>query len=100
MAELARRLGVTVSSVSNLELNEMEGRSRIDTVDAALAALGLVRVQSFERTPDDHDLTTIVQDAERLVAAVAHTMALEGQRITEAQRRYLIERQIARKLVS
>jgi transcriptional regulator with XRE-family HTH domain len=43
MAESAKRLHVTIRSVLTLELNDARGSAKVETVERALAAMGLAQ---------------------------------------------------------
>lgn len=71
MSDLAERLGVSLSSVSTLELNDEKGVAKTETVERALAALGLARFDIILPAPD---LDAIVEKAERIAEDVGKTL--------------------------
>jgi transcriptional regulator with XRE-family HTH domain len=79
MSELATRLGVAASSVSSLELNDERGAAKTETVDRALDALGLARLDVV--LPKE-ELEQIEAEARRAATRAAWTMALEAQNIS------------------
>jgi hypothetical protein len=83
MGTLAARLGQTVASVSTLELNDQRGVAKTETVDRALAALGLARWDII--LPVD-ELRAIEDRSRIIVDEVAWTMALEAQNISNEYR--------------
>jgi hypothetical protein len=89
MVELADRLGVALSSVSNLELNDERGVAETGTVDRALVALDLAR---WDVVVPAIELEAIFAEAEETVAEVAWQMALEGQRITDEAASRIVRR--------
>jgi predicted DNA-binding mobile mystery protein A len=96
-AELARRLGVGVPTVTRLELSEAEDRITLSTLRRAAAALdcelhyALVPKQSLAETLEARANAL----AREQMTAISHTMALEAQstssQTVEAQTRALAE---------
>ena len=94
---LARRLGVTVPTATRLEASEAEDRITLATLRRAAEALGcelqyaLVPKQTLASTLE----TRANAQAHQRMAAISHTMALEGQstskKTLEAQTRTLAE---------
>jgi transcriptional regulator with XRE-family HTH domain len=97
MKELARRLGVTVPSVSSLELNDESGSAKPQTVDRALEALGLAR---WDVVMPAEVLNGIVRDARASVGRVRWTMALEAQNISDSAVDELVSRSVARRVAA
>jgi len=97
MKELARRLGVTVPSVSSLELNDEIGSAKPQTVDRALEALGLAR---WDVVLSAEVLSGIVRDARASVGRVRWTMALEAQNISDDAVDELVSRSVARRVAA
>jgi len=95
MKDLATRLGVTLASVSTLELNDERGVAKTETVDRALKALGLARWDVV--LPAD-ELEKIVASAKETAESVRWTMALEAQNVTVASLDAVVNRSIARKV--
>lgn len=96
-AELARRLGVGVPTVTRLELSEAEDRITLSTLRRAAEMLGcelhyaLVPKQPLADTLEARAMAL----ARQQMAAISHTMALEAQSTSqetvEAQTRALAE---------
>jgi len=94
---LAGRLGVTTSTVTRLETSEADDTISLTTLRRAAEALGcelhyaLVPKQSLADTLE----ARATELARRQMAAISHTMALEGQSTSqdmiEAQTRILAE---------
>ncbi len=80
MAELADRLGVSVSSVSSLELNDERGTAKMGTINRALVALDLAR---WDVVVPAAELEAMFVEAEETAREVAWQMALEAQRIPD-----------------
>jgi predicted DNA-binding mobile mystery protein A len=85
-ADLAARMGVSVTAVANLERNERSGGIRLGTLRRAADALDCDLVYALvPRQPLDQ---MIDQRARQLAVErlrpVAHSMALEGQAVTDA----------------
>lgn len=97
MKELARRLGVTVPSVSSLELNDENGSAKPQTVDRALEALGLAR---WDVILPAEVLSGIVRDARASIGRVRWTMALEAQNISDDAVDELVSRSVARRVAA
>jgi transcriptional regulator with XRE-family HTH domain len=97
MKELARRLGVTVPSVSSLELNDERGSAKPQTVDRALEALGLAR---WDVILPAEVLNGIVRAARASVGRVRWTMALEAQNISDNAVEELVSRSVARRVAA
>lgn len=70
--------GVSVPSVSTLELNDQRGVAKTRTVERALAALGLAPWHILLRA---ERLETLTAQAEAIVAEVDWTMSLEAQHL-------------------
>jgi|SRR6185312_7920254 len=91
--QLAARLGISQPSVVDLEHNEAAEKITLSSLRAAAEALDCDLVYAFvPRRP----LTEVVQTklrerAEREVAAVTHTMALEAQSVTAGRNRQQVE---------
>ena len=96
MAELAKRLHVTIPSVSTLELNDARGSAKIETVERALAAMGLAQ---FVVILPIEKLREIEAEARAIASDVEWTMAREAQnlpaRTTETMVHQLMAKQIA-----
>lgn len=92
MGTLAARLGLTVASVSTLELNDERGAAKTKTVDRALAALGLARWDVILRVDE---LRAIEERSRNIVDEVAWTMALEAQNISGEERDSLYVKTVA-----
>ena len=92
MAELADRLGVSVPSISRLELNDERGAAKAATVDRALGALGLGR---WHVVLPVEELDAIIRTAESVVDEVSWTMALEAQPLTSEAIAQMRQRLIA-----
>lgn len=95
MTQLAARLGVTVPSVSTLELNDERGVAKIETVEKALDALGLAR---WEAIVPKQELAVIEAEARAIAEEVSWTMALEAQDLTVADVETIVARLVARKI--
>ena len=78
MAELAKRLHVTIPSVSALELNDARGSAKVETDERALAAKGLAQ---FVVTLPIEKLREIEAEAREIASDVEWTMALEAQNL-------------------
>lgn len=78
MADLAERLGVSVASVSTLELNDERGTAKTATIERAMVALDMAR---WDEVLPASELEAIFAKAEDIAGAVAWDMALEGQAI-------------------
>ncbi len=81
MAELADRLGITVSSVSTLELNDERGTAKTSTVEKAMLALDLARLDIVVPAGV---LERAIKRSEDLANYVNLQMSLEGQELGEA----------------
>lgn len=76
-AELARRLGVTPSAVSQLERSEREGSIRWETLERALAELGRRPVVSMAASArEGYDAETITDSINRALDDGDETFAL------------------------
>lgn len=95
MSTLATRLGVSLASVSTLELNDERGVAKTETVERALAALGLARWDVV--LPAD-ELAKIIESAKETAANVKWTMALEAQNVPAESLDAVVARSIARKV--
>lgn len=95
MKDLATRLGVTLASVSTLELNDERGVAKTETVEKALEALGLARWDVV--LPAD-ELAKIIASAREMAASVTWTMALEAQNVPSESLDAVVKRSIARKV--
>jgi transcriptional regulator with XRE-family HTH domain len=100
-ADLAKRLGVTVGAVSQMERSEREGRIKLDTLERALEAMG--RRLSIGASPDSPyanytpaAVTDQVNDALderdgsyalRLITHAASVVKAEPDRLTDAELR-------------
>lgn len=97
MAELAARLGVSVPSVSTLELNDERGAAKVETVEKALDALGLTR---WDTVLPKEEMATIEQEAREIAEEVSWTMTLEAQSITDEDVEAIVTRLVARKVAA
>jgi hypothetical protein len=95
MSTLAKRLGVTVPSMSTLELNDERGVAKTQTVDRALAALGLAR---WDVILPAEELAKIIESAKETAAKVKWTMALEAQNLSSESLDAMVSRSVARKV--
>jgi transcriptional regulator with XRE-family HTH domain len=95
MSTLAERLGVAVSSLSTLELNDERGAAKTETLDRALAALGLAR---WDVVLPAEELAKIIESAKETAASVRWTMALEAQNVSSDSLDAMVTRSIARKV--
>ena len=81
--QLGKRMGVTHSTVFDLERSEREGRVRIDSLRKAAETLDCTLVYAF--VPNRGLEETVRRQAEEVVdrqlARVEQTMALEGQSV-------------------
>ena len=84
--QLARRMGVSQSAVTQLEQSEANGGVRLDSLRRAAAAMDCELVYALvPRTSLDETVRRRAQSlAMRDLAAVDHTMKLEGQGIGQA----------------
>ncbi|MCL4413638.1 MAG: hypothetical protein M1522_02625 [Actinobacteria bacterium] len=80
MAELADRLGVSVSSVSSLEMDDERGAAKTGTINRALVALDLAR---WDVVVPAAELEAMFTEAEETASEVAWQMALEAQPISD-----------------
>lgn len=92
-AQLAARLGVTQSAVSQFERAEADGSITLRTLAKVAQGLDCRLVYAFVPEQSFEDL---VQDRARLVAqemvgAVGHTMALEDQQLGQDEQQETIE---------
>jgi transcriptional regulator with XRE-family HTH domain len=96
MAELAKRLHVTIPSVSTLELNDARGSAKVETLERAHAAMGLAQLVV---TSPIEKLREIEAEAREIASDVEWTMALEAQnlpaRTTETMVHQLMVKHIA-----
>jgi len=95
MSTLAKRLGVTVPSMSTLELNDERGVAKTQTVDRALAALGLAR---WDVVLPAEELAKIIESAKATASKVKWTMALEAQNLSSESLDAMVSRSVARKV--
>ncbi len=98
MGTLATRLGVSLASVSTLELNDERGVAKTETVFFSFggAISGLARWDVI--LPAD-ELAKIVESAKETAANVKWTMALEAQNVpSESLDISVVARSIARKV--
>ena len=95
MSTLAKRLGVTVPSMSTLELNDERGVAKTQTVDRALAALGLAR---WDVILPAEELAKIIKSAKETASKVKWTMALEAQNLSSESLDAMVSRSVARKV--
>ena len=95
MADLARRLGMSISSVSTLELNDERGAAKASTVERALVALDLAR---WEAVLPVAELEAIVARANETAQEVAWQMALESQTLSSEAVSRIVRRLVAKEL--
>jgi predicted DNA-binding mobile mystery protein A len=90
-AQLAKRLGIKQPSVFDLEQSEMKGTIELATLRRIAQSLDCTLIYALV---PNKPLETVVQDRARALArhrlaAIGHSMALEGQKVgdkeTEAQ---------------
>jgi predicted DNA-binding mobile mystery protein A len=96
-AQLARRLDIRPASLSELEKNEASGRITLATLKRAAEALDCTFVYALV---PNHSLEAMVTEAakaaaERELAPSFHTMALEGQDLRPADKRFIVEERAA-----
>lgn len=97
---LAPRLGITQPSVADLENSEAKGTITLNTLDKAAAALGcrlvylLLPAKSLESFLQNQAYLV----AKRLVNRLDHTMTLENQQTSKAERQRQID-EIAEELM-
>lgn len=97
--QLAQKLGIGVTSISTLEINEERGVAKIHSVDRALSAMGKKRVTFVVDALTGEEEAGIHEQAAREVQKIAWTMALESQTLTEDAKVRLEERVYARRLL-
>jgi len=81
LAELGRRLGITLQAVTKLESSEAEGTIQLDTLRRAAAALDCTLVYAIVPNTSLEDVIDrrAQEVARRDVGRVRHTMLLENQ---------------------
>ena len=93
--QLAKRLGISQPAVVSLERSEALGHVQLDTLQRAAAALDCTLVYALVPNQPLEDLVQFRRHAiaERQLAAVEQSMALENQSVTdkETQQRLLSE---------
>ncbi|MFT3854825.1 MAG: helix-turn-helix transcriptional regulator [Ilumatobacteraceae bacterium] len=82
MSELARRLGVHPASVSTLELNDERGTAKAATIERALAALGLKKMEFVLPAADVDEIVNSTTSA----ASRDDVCRLAAQRLAERLR--------------
>jgi predicted DNA-binding mobile mystery protein A len=93
-AQLARRMEISQSVVLGYELREARGTITLESLDRAAQAMGcrlvyaLVPKGTLESLVDEQSL----RSAEKLLAPVLHSMALEAQEPSVAERKAQLER--------
>ncbi len=97
MADLAARLGVSVPSVSSLELNDVQGRAKAATVERALEALGLAR---WDVVLPAAEMSAMVDRAEAIARRSAWTMGLEAQNVSDDAVSRLVQSLVAKQIAS
>lgn len=88
MPELASRLGTSVQAVSHLERNDEMGVAKPNTVQRAMRALGLVRIETS--IPLD-TLQRAEDKARRIVERTSRSMMLEGQGLSDGDLEKLVK---------
>ena len=93
-AQLARRLGVSRAQVAQSERNEASGAITLKTLHKMAAAMGgrVVYMIVPEQSAGDMVQQRAREKASQLVYKVDTQMALEAQTISEASRKFEIER--------
>jgi predicted DNA-binding mobile mystery protein A len=90
--QLARRIGVTQSTVSQFEQAEANGTITLNSLRKAAAAMDCRLVYAFvpEESFEELVRARALVIARAQIGPVAHTMALEDQRTGEAEREELL----------
>lgn len=98
LRQLGERLGITPSSVQDIEKREMEGAITIKALREAAAALDMQLVYGL--IPKDGSLETMIEKraeelATQIVQRTSQTMALEDQEVSKERIRKAIKQQTA-----
>jgi len=97
MSDLANRLGVSVSTVSTLELHDERGTAKAATTERALQAMNLAR---WDIVLPARELERIIADCQEITDQVAWQMAVENQTISPEDERQILERLVRTELAS
>lgn len=92
--QLARRMHVSQSTVSDLERSEANGTISLNSLRRAALAMGCTVVYAFvprEESFEDLVRARAEEFAENLASTVGHTMALEDQATSDRARAELVE---------
>lgn len=100
-AQLARRIGVSQPRIVELEQAELSGSVTLNSLRRAADALGCRVVYALV---PDRPLADVVRDrahlvAEKQLAAVRHTMRLEGQAVEDKRADEELRRQLVEQLL-
>lgn len=97
MSDLAAALGVSIPSVSTLELNDERGVAKSETVERALHALGLER---WDAVLPSEQVRAIDAEAGAIAARVAWTMSLEAQDLPQHEVDAIVRRLVAARVAN
>ena len=93
VVQLAARLGVTSSAVSQFEQAEANGSITLNSLEKVAAALDCRLVYAFVPKSSFEDMVGARAEliARQLVRGVSHTMALEDQALAQEQQQELVD---------